>query len=1167
MPRHPATTACPSEGELERYFAGLGGFVPQTAGDSSERPAAIAVHVQTCGPCQAWLGKARADEELLDVLRAGVAAGAIEPNRPPSGSSAAAAGAEGVSEPPAAMVPGYRIVRKLAEGGMGVVYEAEQQSPRRTVALKVIRSAVLSAETVRRFEHEAHILGMLEHPGIATVFEAGTGEGVQGTIRFFAMEFVRGRRLTTHAAEAHLGTRQRLELMARICDAVQHAHQKGVIHRDLKPSNILVDASGQPKVLDFGVARLTDCDLQATTIMTDVGQLVGTLPYMSPEQAAGDSRALDTRSDVYSLGVVLYELLCGQLPYPITRTALARAAQIIREQPPVRPSTIDRALRGDVETIALKALEKERERRYQSAAELAADIRRYLSDEPITARAPTLMYKVRKLVVRHRAVAALLTTLLAALVTATFLVSLLYLRSEQNRAQAEAAERQARARAETATRVSGSLMELFGALDPLGSGQAEIVLGASPAPEEILDRAAATIFHQLDKEPETQIELLLPLARVNLNRARYGPAEELARRALEIAREHFGDEHAQVAHCMRQLASVLTGQHKLAAAEPLLRESVAMHRRILGPDHPEVGAGLCHWGNWASAGGDYPAAERMLREALRICQTSGPTGEVSEGGLLLRLGNVIANRGATAEAEEFLQQAIAAFQKASDDRETDVNDTLVRLASVRRGAGDLGGAEELLREVLAQRRERYGERHPRVGLTLLELGATLRLRGDVDTAEAILRDALAMQRDLFGAGHPVTLGTMSALASLLSDRGSYAAAEELARSQLEVARQLWPPHSLPVIGSVDTLGAVLLRQGRLDEAETLLKEALESRRQTLGADLGSINALENLAAVYSKKKDFAEAERCLTEALQIARARVGGRSVQTSSPLRSRALLRVKMGRYAEAEADRRAELEILVTIRGADSPQVTEVRKALATLLLHRGQAAAAAELYAECLRAQRARLGAEDHNTQVTLSHLIRALQTAGDLAAAEPYLDEMFAFQQERLRAGTVDFGDLYNLIRRLHAQNDGARAAALEEPAAELYRQKRGLPESNSDRVGAGLALGALRMGQGDWSAAEALLREAAVLRAGQLGPDHWLTAYLESLLGECLVHLQRCAEAEPLLVNALDTLREDTDEVNERTREVLFRVIELHDACGQPERAAEYRALVVPPAEE
>src|SRR5262245_8740506 len=337
----------------------------------------------------------------------------------------------------------YRILRLLGEGGMGSVFEAEQEQPSRTVALKVIRAGLLTAEMLQRFDRESQALARLQHPGIAQVYEAGAADYGWGSQPYFAMEFIEGVALDRYAALHQLDTRQRLALMIQVCEAVEHAHRRGVIHRDLKPGNILVDDNGQPKILDFGLARVTDSDFQATR-QTDVGQLLGTLAYMSPEQVLADPSAVDIRSDVYALGVFLYELLAGKLPYAMSRQ-LHEALRTIREQDVAPLSGVSRIYRGDIETIVAKALEKDRERRYSSAADLASDIRRHLEDQPISAKPPSTAYQLQKFARRNRAlvigVAAVFVVLIAGV-----------LASMREAARARAAEGRALAAQQAATR-------------------------------------------------------------------------------------------------------------------------------------------------------------------------------------------------------------------------------------------------------------------------------------------------------------------------------------------------------------------------------------------------------------------------------------------------------------------------------------------------------------------------------------------------------------------------------------------------------------------------------------------------------------------------------------------------------------------------------------------
>jgi len=354
----------------------------------------MAKHISECNVC-----KTRAEE-----IRSGISAVTSFSNPAPA--------------PLPLSIGSYVVQRRLGEGGMGIVYEAQQQSTRRLVAIKVVRGGTRADDyRLRLFQREAQTLGRLRHPLIAAVYEAGrTEEGEH----FFAMELVNGVPLTQHVRENGTSRRDRLELFRQVCEAIHYAHQRGVIHRDLKPSNILVDADGKPKILDFGLARITDPEGTLNTATYEVGRIIGTLPYMSPEEVRGDASAIDVRSDVYSLGVILYELLTGVLPYTVRRTALPESIRTICETEPRRASSIDHTLRGDLDVIVSHALEKDPARRYQSAAALADDIGRYLNDQPVVARRGNALYRFRKLVVRNRLGAIVTCGLLAVFLSSVY---------------------------------------------------------------------------------------------------------------------------------------------------------------------------------------------------------------------------------------------------------------------------------------------------------------------------------------------------------------------------------------------------------------------------------------------------------------------------------------------------------------------------------------------------------------------------------------------------------------------------------------------------------------------------------------------------------------------------------------------------------------------------
>jgi serine/threonine protein kinase/tetratricopeptide (TPR) repeat protein len=437
-------------------------------------------------------------------------------------------------------IDGYRIIRIIGRGGMGVVYEAEQESPRRRVALKVINPGLVTPGLLRRFNFETEALGRLQHPGIAQIYAASTYDAGAGAQPYFAMELVEGTVLTRHAGLRRLSARARLELLARVCDAVHHAHQRGVIHRDLKPANILVTDDGRPKILDFGVARATDSDLQITTMPTHIGQIVGTVPYMSPEQAGGDASGLDTRSDVYALGVIGYELLTGRLPYDVRDKMLHEALRAIREDDPTPLVTHSRVLAGDVATIIGKALEKDPARRYQSASALAADIRRHLHDEPISARPPSVWYQLAKFTRRNKPFVAAGSIATATLVLATC-VSIGFALSESNqRRLAEQQHAQADERFNEVRELANTF--LFKVDEQLVG-----VAGATPARETLVTTALEYLDQLADdvgSDPELLSELADAYIRVgdiqgNPRKPNLGDstaALESYRRSLEIRR-------------------------------------------------------------------------------------------------------------------------------------------------------------------------------------------------------------------------------------------------------------------------------------------------------------------------------------------------------------------------------------------------------------------------------------------------------------------------------------------------------------------------------------------------------------------------------------------------------------------------------------------------------
>ena len=655
------------------------------------------------------------------------------------------------------------------------------------------------------------------------------------------MEYVDGRPITAHAAAASLTTDARLALLAGVCDAVHHAHQRGVIHRDLKPANILVDTAGQTKVLDFCIARVTDADIQAT-MQTDVGQLLGTLPYMSPEQVAGDVLDVDTRSDVYTLGVVLYQLLADRLPYEATGRALTEMARVIAEEEPASLRTLDRTLDSDVELIVRKALEKERTRRYQSAAELAADIRRYLAHEPIEARAPTTVYQLRKFARRHVALVGGVAATVVALViglaaTGYYMVEA---RAARDRAEEEASK---------ATAINSFLQETLGSANPYdGTGREVTVL-------EALDGAVERIDVAFVDQPEIRVAIEYTIGSTYRDLGEYDRAAPLLRSALETRQRLGSDPQADVATSLNALGELLYYQGDPDAAAALWQEALEIRQALFGQRHPDVAELLNSLGVAHQARRDYEAAEGMYREALAMRRTL--FGDEHE-----EVANTLNNL-----AEGMYREALAMRRTLFGDEHEEVANTLNNLAIVR-AQDDPAAATPMLREALAIRRIVLGDDHPDVISSLNNLALLLTRLGDYEAAEPLAREALDRWRESLGAQHPRVAAALSNLAELLRNQGDDEAAEPLYREALAMRRTLMGEHA-DVAANLTDLGALLTDKGEYAAAEAYLREALAMQRRLYGEThsqtQGAVTGLVELYEAWDRPDQAAEYRALIRE--------------------------------------------------------------------------------------------------------------------------------------------------------------------------------------------------------------------------------------------------------------------------------------------------------------
>jgi len=735
----------------------------------------------------------------------------------------------------------YRIKRAIASGGMGTVYEATQEQPRRVVAVKVMKLGLASRSALRRFEYESQILARLRHPGIAQVYEAGTHRDSSGTVPYFAMEYIpNAKPITEYVREKELDYRARLELFAQVSDAVHHGHQKGIIHRDLKPANILVDSQGQPKVIDFGVARSTDSDMAVTTLQTDVGQLIGTLQYMSPEQCDADPHDIDTRSDVYALGIVLYQLLCGRAPYDVTKVTMYEATRVIREQRPTRLSAVDRTLRGDLETIALKALEKERDRRYQSAVELAQDIRRYLNHEAISARPPSIVYQLRMFARRHRTGFGAVSAIFVILVVGVIVSTSLYVKAESARQQAEVR----RVQAEEVTRF---LNETLGSVDPAKAQGREVTV------KEMLDQAAVKIDDAFPTIPVAEAALRLTMGYTYRKLGRLAEAEPHLKKALQLRRQYLPEDHPDVAEALSALGGLHYDRGEYAAAEAAWQEALAIRRRA--PDEQaesedlmEIRSRLAsvHFGR-----GEYATAGKLWREVLEFRRRRFGDEHELVAHTINDLAVALKRQGEHAEVESLYREALAIRRRLFGETHPHVAESLNNLAVLLADKGDFEEAEKLYRETLVTYGKLYGEEHTDIARTRANLAEVLHKRSNPHAAEPLVRDAIAMQRKLGGSEHP-TLGQMlMMLAEILIADSRYDEAELALRESLEVFHAALPRDHWLTSVAESQHGACLAALGRHQEAEPLLLNSYRCLARIRGeGHRDAIDALERVVKLY-----------------------------------------------------------------------------------------------------------------------------------------------------------------------------------------------------------------------------------------------------------------------------------------------------------------------------
>jgi eukaryotic-like serine/threonine-protein kinase len=860
---------------------------------------------------------------------------------PPSDSSGATTTAADASRGFTTDTP-YRLIQPLGSGGMGEVWLAEQTVPvRRHVALKIIKPGMESRQVIARFEAERQALALMVHPSIAAVFDGGTTTDGRP---YFVMEYVKGEPITTYCDRHRLGMRDRLALFQQVCEAVHHAHQKGVIHRDLKPSNVLVtllDGRVVPKIIDFGVAKAIAQPLTERTLFTELGVLVGTPEYMSPEQAEMGPLDIDTRTDVYALGVMLYELLTGSLPLDrsdLRQAGLDAIRQMIREREPLKPSTrvsklgsesgaaarnrhvepdrLARLLRGDLDWITMKALEKDRTRRYGSASEFAADLARYLRSEPVVAGPPSTFYRLSKFARRHPvglATGAAIVVLLVAFGVAMAL-----------QARRIAAERDVAARErERAKQVSAFLVSLFQASNP------NVAKGDALTARDLLDRGITRLDVELKDQPLTRATLLHAIGGAYYALARYAEAATVLESALAARRNQQGLERADLAETLNLLGNAYRSLGNLDAAEAKYREAFDLRKEVFGPEHLKVAQSLANMGNIALFRSRLAEAEKYYREASAMAKRVASPPEVAA--FQASLAAVLSRQGKADEAIVVMRESAQTMRQTLGIEHTSTLTGTSNLARQLFFAGEYREAEALQKEILGVRRKLLGPDHDDIASSLFTLAETLTSAGQLTEAEALLRESVAMHGRLKVLPQAELAWTLNGLAWNLSEQGRHEESERTYREALDVFMKA--PDAAPAnrTFALDGIAEQLLALRHFDRAERELRESFAVRQAT-GARPGDLAWSQTALGGFLCERGKVDEGAPLAEAaLETRRADLppGHRLLAHSELAVGRCLIAQK--RFADAEA---ILTKAQATLAAPGRTASREAREAAAALL-----------------------------------------------------------------------------------------------------------------------------------------------------------------------------------------------------------------------------------------